>query len=97
MCGISGVYARPTAPAVAESEIVSMAAMLQHRGPDGYGLYVSPRIGLASTRLSIVDIEGGFQPLCNEQHDVWMVHNGEIFNHVELRADLIARDRKSVV
>lgn len=94
MCGISGAYARPTAQAVTESEIVSMAAMLQHRGPDGYGLYISPRIGLASTRLSIVDIEGGFQPLCNEQHDVWMVHNGEIFNHVELRADLIARGHR---
>jgi len=73
---------------------MAMAGMLHHRGPDGYGLYVSPRIGLASTRLSIVDIEGGFQPLCNEQRDVWLVHNGEIFNHLELREGLVARGHR---
>lgn len=94
MCGISGVYAGRSAAPVTEHEIVGMAAMLQHRGPDGYGLYVSPRVGLASTRLSIVDIEGGFQPLCNEQRDVWLVHNGEIFNHIELRAGLVARGHR---
>lgn len=94
MCGISGVYAGASAAPVTEREIVGMAAMLTHRGPDGYGLYASPRVGLASTRLSIVDIEGGFQPLCNERHDVWMVHNGEIFNHVELRAGLVARGHR---
>lgn len=68
-----------------------MAASLHHRGPDGFGTYLSPRIGLTSARLSIVDIEGGFQPLCNEQRDVWLVHNGEVFNHVELRRWLAAR------
>jgi len=94
VCGIVGVYTSPSAQPVSEEEVVAMAAMLHHRGPDGYGLYISPRIGLASTRLSIVDIEGGFQPLCNEKRDVWLVHNGEIFNHVELREQLITRGHR---
>jgi asparagine synthase (glutamine-hydrolysing) len=94
VCGIVGIYTSPSAQPVSEEEVVAMAAMLHHRGPDGYGLYVSPRIGLASTRLSIVDIEGGFQPLCNEQRDVWLVHNGEIFNHLELREQLITRGHR---
>jgi asparagine synthase (glutamine-hydrolysing) len=94
VCGIAGVYAGAAAAAVTEEEIRGMMGMLHHRGPDGHGLYISPRIGLGNTRLSIVDIDGGFQPLCNERQDVWLVHNGEIFNHVELRADLIARGHR---
>ena len=94
MCGIAGVYAGPKAAPVTEDEVVAMTAMLHHRGPDGHGMYVSPRVGLGSTRLSIVDIDGGFQPLCNEQHDVWVVFNGEIFNHLELREKLIERGHR---
>jgi len=68
-----------------------MASMLLHRGPDGYGLYRDPDVALVHTRLSIIDLEGGFQPLCNEDGTIWLTFNGEIFNYVELRTTLIAR------
>jgi asparagine synthase (glutamine-hydrolysing) len=94
MCGIAGIFAGPSAAPVTEHELEAMTTVLRHRGPDGYGTYLSPRMGLASARLSIVDIEGGFQPLCNEDRDVWLVHNGEIFNHPELREGLAARGHR---
>lgn len=91
MCGIAGVLAGPRAAPVPLDELRRMIAVLGHRGPDGHGLYRDPRIGLAHARLSIVDLAGGFQPIHNEDRSIWITFNGEIFNHVELRRDLIAR------
>ena len=68
-----------------------MAAALHHRGPDGYGLFTGRRVGLAHTRLSIIDPAGGAQPLSNEDGTVLVVFNGEVYNYVELRAELQAR------
>ena len=65
--------------------------MLNHRGPDGQGIYLDEKVGLAHARLSIIDLEGGTQPIHNENKTVWTVFNGEIFNYIELRKDLIAR------
>ena len=65
-----------------------MIDQLQHRGPDGQGFYEDEHVGLAHARLSIIDLEGGSQPIHNEDRTVWVVFNGEIFNYVELRADL---------
>jgi asparagine synthase (glutamine-hydrolysing) len=65
-----------------------MAAMLQHRGPDGHGIYRDARAGLAHTRLSLVDLEGGHQPLTNEDRTLWLVGNGEVFEHAALRRRL---------
>jgi len=65
-----------------------MAAMLRHRGPDGYGLYRDDRVGLAHARLSIIDLSGGAQPIHNEDKSIWVTFNGEIFNYLELRAEL---------
>ena len=65
-----------------------MAAAIQHRGPDEFGSRVEPGIGLASRRLSIVDIEGGQQPVSNEDGSVFAVFNGELFGHADLRAEL---------
>lgn len=65
-----------------------MASAMRHRGPDGYGLYIGPGVGLVMARLSIIDIDGGWQPIPNEDETVWVVCNGEIFNYVELRFDL---------
>lgn len=90
MCGIAGVVPAQTALPATIDELSRMAAVLAHRGPDGYGLYRDDHAGLASTRLSIVDLEGGFQPIHNETRSIWLVFNGEIFNHVELRRELIA-------
>jgi asparagine synthase (glutamine-hydrolysing) len=71
-----------------------MAAALRHRGPDGHGLYRDDRVGLAHTRLSILDLTGGAQPVHNEDRTVWVVFNGEIFNHEPLRAELTARGHR---
>ena len=65
-----------------------MIGMLHHRGPDGYGFYTDDEVGLAHARLSIIDLEGGWQPIHNEDKTVWVVFNGEIFNYIELRQAL---------
>ena len=68
-----------------------MCASLHHRGPDDRGIYVCGPIGLGATRLSIIDVEGGHQPLSNETGSIWGTLNGEIYNFQELRADLLQR------
>jgi len=67
-----------------------MAAAMLHRGPDELGLYRGPRVGLVHTRLSIIDLASGQQPMANEDDSLWIVFNGEIFNYVELREELHA-------
>ncbi len=89
MCGIAGIVRVAPAPAPEREALLRMAAALQHRGPDEFGLYRDQRAGLAHTRLSIVDLTSGQQPLCNETGKLWVSFNGEIFNYVELRAELI--------
>ncbi|TQL69982.1 asparagine synthase (glutamine-hydrolysing) [Nocardioides albertanoniae] len=89
MCGISGIrsYAGPP-----DAELVRrMMAALFHRGPDGSGYYRDEHVALGHTRLAIVDTAGGVQPMTNEDGTVWVSFNGEIFNYVELAAQL--RDR----
>ncbi|MGH3354177.1 MAG: asparagine synthase (glutamine-hydrolyzing) [Nocardioides sp.] len=89
MCGISGIrsYAGPP-----DAELVRrMMAALVHRGPDGSGYYRDEHVALGHTRLAIVDTAGGVQPMTNEDGTVWVSFNGEIFNYVELAAQL--RDR----
>jgi len=68
-----------------------MLSMIRHRGPDQFGLYLDDAVGLGSARLSIIDPEGGQQPISNEDGSIWIVFNGEIFNYLELRAQLEAR------
>jgi asparagine synthase (glutamine-hydrolysing) len=67
-----------------------MAGEVRHRGPDGTGLLLDGRLGIAGARLAIVDLEGGDQPLSDEQGRFWAMQNGEIYNYVELRAELCA-------
>src|SRR3970282_209707 len=71
-----------------------MLGMIRHRGPDEFGLYHDARIGLGSARLKIVDLSTGQQPIANEDGTLWIVFNGEIFNHVELRPELEARGHR---
>jgi asparagine synthase (glutamine-hydrolysing) len=71
-----------------------MGAAIAHRGPDHHGSFVQPGVGLHSRRLSIVDLANGEQPIFNEDRSVVVVFNGEIFNHLELRADLEARGHR---
>ena len=94
MCGISGkLYADP-ARAVDPALLERMNAVLAHRGPDDAGIYHDGPIGLAHRRLSIIDLGGGQQPITNEDRSLWIVFNGEIFNYIELRAELEARGHR---
>jgi len=87
MSGIAGIARRfPTGVSV--DTLGRMAASIRHRGPDGYGFYVGQRVGFAHVRLSIVDIAGGAQPLTNEDGQIVVTYNGEIYNHPELRREL---------
>ena len=65
-----------------------MVAALHHRGPDGRGVLIDGPIGLGHARLSIIDLDGGAQPMGNEDGRIQVVFNGEIFNYVELRREL---------
>lgn len=67
-----------------------MLDLLAHRGPDGAGTHVAPGLGLGMRRLSIIDLEGGWQPIWNENETIGVVFNGEIYNYLELRRELIA-------
>ena len=93
MCGIAGIYARPDADAP-EGLLLTMAGELRHRGPDGTGLYRDGRFGMTNNRLAIVDLEGGDQPLASEDGRYWVMQNGEIYNYVELRAELESLGRR---
>lgn len=88
MCGICGITTLGPARPPAMDELRRMASTLRHRGPDGAGYYLGNSVGLGHRRLSIIDLEGGAQPIANEDQSVWVVLNGEIFNYVELRRDL---------
>lgn len=91
MCGIAGIAHLSLEPhAITCADIERMLPNLAHRGPDGNGTYLDPRhrVGLGHTRLSIVDLAGGSQPMANEDYTIWVSFNGEIFNFVELRKDL---------
>ena len=91
MCGLAGVARRePRRGGVSVEMLDRMAAALRHRGPDGSGRYADARVGLAHVRLSIIDVAGGAQPLGNEDGSVLIVYNGEVYNYLEMRAELIA-------
>jgi asparagine synthase (glutamine-hydrolysing) len=90
MCGIAGILNLDGAPAEA-APVDAMVRTLRHRGPDGMGRHVDGACALGHARLSIIDVAGGHQPMTNEDRSLWITFNGEIFNYVELRAELEAR------
>lgn len=91
MCGIAGIVTLETGLGPCSIEqIEAMIGCLTHRGPDEFGLYRDGRAGLGHARLSIIDLATGQQPLTNEDGTYWIVFNGEIFNYLELRAQLEA-------
>ena len=91
MCGIAGILNLDNDSPIERSSLERMIGMLRHRGPDGRGFFLRPQVGLAHSRLSIIDLEGGSQPICNEDRTLQVVFNGEIFNYKELRSDLELR------
>ncbi|HJV72538.1 asparagine synthase (glutamine-hydrolyzing) [Ideonella sp.] len=95
MCGIAGILpVGEHAAAARAGELAAMAAQLHHRGPDDSGLHCTGDVGLAHARLSIIDLAGGHQPMGDADGTLWVVFNGEIFNFVELRAELQAAGRR---
>ena len=90
MCGIAGIFNLDGAP-VDLALLQDMLGMLAHRGPDDSGIHAESGIGLAHARLSILDLAGGHQPMCNKDSSLWITFNGEIFNYLELKKDLLAR------
>jgi asparagine synthase (glutamine-hydrolysing) len=91
MCGIAGFFGSPETDAPAHAVLQRMNGELRHRGPDGDGVHCSDGVGLAHRRLSIIDLAGGAQPMANDEETVWISFNGEIFNYIELRDELLAR------
>ena len=86
MCGVCGIVSHDSPPDL--TLLRRMMGRLGHRGPDGNGYFRDQRAALGHTRLAIIDASGGAQPLCNEDGTVWVTFNGEIFNYVELGAEL---------
>jgi len=92
MCGIAGFFNRKHH----DKELLrSMIGQIRHRGPDGFGTYIDDKVGLAHARLSIIDLTpDGFQPIHNEDKSVWVTFNGEIFNYIELKEELLQKGHK---
>lgn len=84
MCGFVALYNRKKQP-VSAQDLSKMTDIIVHRGPDDQGFHVDQHVGLGFRRLSIIDLEGGKQPLCNEDGDIWIAFNGEIYNYQELQ------------
>jgi asparagine synthase (glutamine-hydrolysing) len=94
MCGIAGIVAVTHLEHDAPLRALLMRDVIAHRGPDEAGLHCDAHAALAHRRLSIVDLSTGQQPLSNEDGSVWVVFNGEIYNHAEVRKDLEAHGHR---
>src|SRR5437762_12420553 len=94
MCGICGILYPGEEQRVQRDRLAQMNARIVHRGPDDEGFFVERNVGLAMRRLSIIDIRTGQQPISNEDESLWIVYNGEIYNHRELRSKLEARGHR---
>lgn len=89
MCGIAGIInISDSIEAPSKKQLESMINAIRHRGPDEFGMYRDRFAGLVHARLSLIDLATGQQPMTNEEGNLWIVFNGEIFNYVELRNDL---------
>jgi asparagine synthase (glutamine-hydrolysing) len=94
MCGICGLFFTNRDHRVNEGVLSRMNGEIAHRGPDDQGIFVEENVGLAMRRLSIIDVKTGHQPLSNESGNVWIVFNGEIYNHQQLRSELEAKGHR---
>jgi asparagine synthase (glutamine-hydrolysing) len=96
MCAIAGFYGTPHASLPRQVLLRRMIDAVAHRGPDAQGVLAQHNVGLAHARLSIIDLAGGQQPMANADGTLYVTFNGEIFNYIELRDELIARGRRFV-
>ena len=88
MCGITGIVHNNLRQPVEEALLERMTGKLRHRGPDDSGLWCADGVGFGHQRLSIIDIDGGHQPMATADGLLWITYNGEIYNYIELKADL---------
>src|SRR5215216_890786 len=88
MCGIAGFIDLNCSGDEADDRLSCMLERIQHRGPDGQGTHCEPGVALGMRRLSIIDLEGGAQPIWNEDGSIGVVFNGEIYNYLELTREL---------
>jgi asparagine synthase (glutamine-hydrolysing) len=91
MCGIAGGTRFYSPESINQQILLNMLESIRHRGPDESGIYLSENIGLANVRLSIIDLSTGQQPLSNASGNIWIAYNGEVFNYIELREELLAK------
>lgn len=91
MCGICGIVNFKKEEPIDPEVLTEMRDVMTHRGPDDEGLYINQNAGLGFRRLSIVDISSGHQPMCNENGNIWIIFNGEIYNHSLIRKELLSK------
>ncbi len=91
MCGICGIAKADNRESITTSLLSSMCQTLIHRGPDDQGIFIEKNVALGARRLSVIDLEGGHQPLANEDGSIYVVHNGEIYNFPDLQVELKSR------
>ena len=94
MCGISGILYHDTDRPVLPQILAPMNDAILHRGPDSAGYHFDGPVGMGIRRLAIIDVAGGTQPIANEDGTIWIVFNGEIYNHQQLRRDLERRGHR---
>lgn len=94
MCGIAGIFNIKRPGEISLDTIKSMTGVLNHRGPDEAGAYVDDYVGLGHARLSIIDLSSGVQPIHNEDQSLWIIYNGEVFNYVELKEELLQKGHR---
>lgn len=91
MCGICGMFNLQSEEPVSRDLMAQMTNLISHRGPDESGIYLDGPVGMGSTRLSIIDLSNGHQPMSNERGDIWIVFNGEIWNYKALRKEFLEK------
>ena len=94
MCGIAGVFNHGVSSEEARKVMVDMISIVHYRGPDECGVYTDPGVGLGHVRLSIIGLDNGAQPMPNEDGSLWIVYNGEAFNYIELKRELVDKGHR---
>ena len=89
MCGITGIFHFEKDREVEGQRLKRMTDLIDYRGPDGEGFYVKQNVGLGHRRLSIIDLSSGDQPMYSDDRSIVVVLNGEIYNYIELKEELV--------
>lgn len=94
MCGLAGLHFEDGRVSPDPKLIEQMILSIGHRGPDGQGFHCEPGVALGHARLSVIDLAGGAQPIHNDDQSIWIAYNGEVFNYLELRAELASNGHR---